>query len=290
MGKKVKDDSRILNANKPFLIIICVLFFLYSFTLIFPFLWLINNSVKAKMDFLNNPMSLMSFGKLHFENYLVMFTTFNLPKMFFNTLAMCLILPTVSIFMSNMAAYAVAKCRFIGKKTCYFLAMVNIFVHISGTLPVLYKLMTDLGLIDSLFGIVIMGAGGLNFQFLIFHGIYSNISREYKEAAEIDGAGRFRIFLQIYFPQVIPTSLSFWLLGFIGQWNNYATPYLFWPSQQTISTGIKYISDNITAGPFAMEYPKLFAAMIITIIPVILLFIVFQKPINNRDLGGGIKG
>ena len=244
MIKKVKDDSRILNANKPFLITICVIFFLYSFTLIFPFLWLINNSVKAKMGFLNNPMSLASLSDLHFDNYLVMFTTFNLPKMFLNTLAMCLILPTVSIFMSNMAAYAVAKCKFIGKRLCYFLAMVNIFVHISGTLPVLYKLMTDLGLIDSLFGIVIMGAGGLNFQFLIFHGIYSNISKEYKEAAEIDGAGRLQKIIYINLPVLVPTMLTLFILQ-CGQVLSVGYEKVYALQNATNTTGSEVISTYV---------------------------------------------
>lgn len=289
--KNIKEKERVLNANKPFLIVVCVIFFIYSLTLLFPFIWLFVNSLKDYRSFLNAPMALPSMNDLHFDNYVVMFTQFNLPRMFFNTLCMCLILPTVNILMTNMVAYACAKYKFVLNKLCYFLAMVQVFVSISGTLPVTYKLMTDLGLIDTLFGIVVMGSGGLNFQFLIMFGIYSNISNDYKEAAEIDGAGRGRIFVQVYFPQVLSTSLAFWLLGFIGQWNNYSTPYIFWPSEQTISTGIKYISDNIaTNRDYMFEYPKLFAAMLITILPVIVLYVIFQKPINNRDMGGGLKG
>lgn len=289
-SKKVKEDSRILNVNKPFLIAVCAVFAIYSLTLVFPFLWLIVNSLKDKYAFLDAPMSMPIVSDLRFDNYLTMFTAFDLPKMFLNTLLMCLLIPTVGILFTNMAAYAVSKYNFFLRGVCYTLAMVNVYVTISGTLPVTYKLMADTGLLDSLLGLVIMGSGGLNFNFLIMTGVYSNVSNEYKEAAEMDGAGRFRIYMQIYFPQVFPTALSFWILSFIGQWNNYTAPYLFWPSEQTISTGLKYISDNISSGPYALEYPKLFAAMIITIIPVVILFVALQKPINNRDLGGGLKG
>ena len=290
MIKKVKDDSRILNANKPFLITICVIFFLYSFTLIFPFLWLINNSVKAKMGFLNNPMSLASLSDLHFDNYLVMFTTFNLPKMFLNTLAMCLILPTVSIFMSNMAAYAVAKCKFIGKRLCYFLAMVNIFVHISGTLPVLYKLMTDLGLIDSLFGIVIMGAGGLNFQFLIFHGIYSNISKEYKEAAEIDGCTFFQTYYRIIVPLLKPVLATLCVLSFNGTWNDYLMPSIFTmsrPDQRPLIAGIVALK-NTDQG--AASWNLMLAGSTVSIIPVLIVYIFANKYIIGGLATGAVKG
>lgn len=288
---KFKEKERVLNANKPFLISVSIIFFIYSLTLIFPFVWLLMNSVKDYRAFMNNPMAIPAFSGIHLENYVVMFKQFNLPKMFLNTMLMCLVVPTVHIMMSNMVAYACAKYKFIFNKLCYFIAMVSIYVNISGTLPFTYKLMSDLGLIDNFLGIVILSSGGLNFQFLVMLGIYSNISNDYKEAAEMDGAGRFRIYLQVYFPQVFPTCLAFWILGFIGQWNNYTVPYLYWPSQQTIATGIRDISNSITTNKeYMFEYPKLFAAMLLTIVPVVVLYAIFQKPINNREVGSGVKG
>ena len=289
--KQVKDKERILNANKPFLITVSVIFFIYTITVAFPLVWLLLNSVRDFRSFLDAPMALPDIKNLHFDNYIVMFTQFPLPEMFLNTLLLCFVVPTVNLMMSNMVAYVCAKYKFILNKTIYFLAMVMIFVHISGTLAFTYKLMSDLMLIDTFLGIVILGSAGIDFQFLVMLGIYQNISNEYKEAAQIDGAGRFRIYLQIYFPQVFQTFLAFWLLGFIGQWNNYATPYLYWPSHPTLSTGIRQISNNITSNKeYMFEYTKLFAAMLIMIIPMFVLYGSFQKFISQRDLGGGIKG
>ena len=83
-----------------------------------------------------------------------------------------------------------------------------------------------------------------------------------------------------------------WLLGFIGIWNDYMTPYLYLPSHQTLSVGIYYISSQVTNGfsQFSGDYPKLFAAMLISIVPVVALFAAFQKKIMSVSMGGGIKG
>lgn len=286
---KVKEKQRVLNANKPFLITVCVLFGIYCVTLVFPFIWLIINSLKGTTEFLRDPIGMPT--KLLFSNYSTMFVEFNLPQMFINTLLICFIIPSVSLLVANGAAYAVAKFKFALRSFCYTLAMINIYVSIAGTLPTTYKLMNNLGLIDSLLGLVVMGSGGFSFDFLLLHGIYINISNEYREAAEIDGAGYWRIFLQIYFPQVFTTTLSLWLLSFIGQWNNYTSPYLFWHSAPTLATGIKTISDAVAnSKEYSLMYPKLFAAMVITIIPVILIFTCLQRPISKVSAGGGIKG
>lgn len=289
LKKKEREEKvKILNANKPFLIGISVIFAIYSLTLIFPFIWLFVNSLKTKFEFIDNPMA---FPKtLEWKNYVTMFSEFNLATMFLNTILMATIIPTVQLFITAGVAYVCAKFKSVTGKICYLCAMVQIYVVISGTLPTTYKMMADLGLLDSLLGLVFMGSGGLNFSFLLLFAIFQNISTEYKEAAEIDGAGNWRIFLQIYFPQVFTVILAHWLLAFIGQWNNYVAPKLFWPSAFTLATGIQNISNRIGSGVFAMEYPKLFAAMIITIIPVLLIFICFQGPINKMNAGGGIKG
>ena len=141
-------------------------------------------------------------------------------------------------------------------------------------------------------GMLLTATSGFGFPFLIFSSVFQNISKTYHEAAEIDGAGNWRIFLQIYLPQLSAVFGAQWLLGFIGIWNDYMTPYLYLPSHQTLSVGIYTISSQVSNGfsQFSGDYPKLFAAMIISIVPVVVLFMAFQKKIMNFSMGGGIKG
>ena len=107
-------------------------------------------------------------------------------------------------------------------------------------------------------------------------------------AAEIDGAGYWRRFLTIITPQAGATLIAMWILGFIGCWNDYAFPKIFLPSHKTLAVGVYEFSTKAsqTGGT---GYPQLFAAISISIIPILALFLAFQKQIMTISVGGGIK-
>ncbi len=286
---KVKSSKILTNASKPFLYTVCVIFSIYCVSLVFPFLWVLFNSFKEKNDFLLNPTSLHISLK-NITNYATIMEDFDLVGMFVNTILMSVVIPTVSIIVTVCTAYAVAKYPYKIGGIIFMLAMLDVYVTVTGTLPTTYKLMYNLNLMDRFIGIVIMGSGGLNFNFLILYGILKSLSQSYKEAAEIDGANPWTICFVIYLPQVMGTLLAMWVLAFIAQWNNYQTPYLFWPSHQTLATGLKNLSDNISKGEYALDYPRLFAAMVITIIPVFVVYAISQSLIAKINISGGIKG
>ncbi len=288
--RKRAKDKIITNASKAFLYTVIAIFGLYCLTLVFPFVWVFINSLKTKNDFILNPTNLATISLKNLTNYVTILEDFDLVGMFVNSILMSVIIPTVSIFVTSCTAYAVSKYPYKVGGVIFFFAMLDVYVTVSGTLPTTYKMMYDLNLMDSLFGIVIMGSGGLNFNFLILFGIFKNLSASYKEAAEIEGANPWIIYFKIYMPQVMGTLLAMWVLAFIAQWNNYQTPYLFWPSHQTLATGLKNLSDSISKGEYMLDYPRLFAAMIITIIPVFVIYTLFQKPITKIDMSGGVKG
>lgn len=274
--------------HKKILIVFCVIFALYSVTLVYPIGWMLYNSVKTKQEFMNNPWP--PAAKLMFSNYVEIFGLFNFGKMMWNSLTLSLGIPTVALFVTSCVSYAVAKYEFPGKRVLYFVAVAVMFIPTTGSLPVTFKLVNDLGLYDTYYGMIIRGAGGFGFNFLILHGVYSGISRTYAEAAKIDGAGNWRIFLQIMMPQASATMFAVWILGFIGQWNDYAAAKLFYPTHETLAVGLKTVSDLIaTSRDYMQDYPKLFAAVIIAVTPIIIIFIACQKYIIRLNMGGGIK-
>ena len=226
-----------------------------------------------------------------FNNYAEVFKLFNLGSMLFNSLSLSLTIPTASLFATACVSYAVAKYKFPGRRILYFIAISIMFIPTTGSLPVMFRLMHDLQLYDTLPGMIIKGASGFGFNFLILYGIFSGVSSTYAEAAKIDGASNWRIFLQIMIPQAKSTMFAVWILAFIGNWNDYASAYMFFPSHETLAVGLKRVSDNITtAGAYVLDYPKLFAAVIITITPVIIIFSACQRQIIRLNMGGGIKG
>lgn len=286
--KKIKEKK---NYSAP-LIVLAVIFFLYSLTLIFPLLWLLYNSLKGRQEFFNNPWAFPQdlFGNL--ANFGVVFTEFGLGEMLFNTVFLSIFCPLLGLFFTTCVAYAYAKHTFKGKKLLYAVAMIPMLVSIAGTQPATYKLINNLGLYDNLFGILLMNTGGFGFNFLLISSVFINISDAYKEAAQLDGAGNWRIFLTIYAPQASNLLIALFILSFIGTWNDYTTPFLYLPSHPTLATGIKSLEYRLTVGndSFQNDYPKLFACMLWSILPVLVLFVIFQDKIMKFSIGGGVKG
>ena len=263
----------------------------YAVTLAFPFLWLLYNSMKGNLEFAKDPLAFPAHIGTNIKNYVVIFQEFDMGTMFYNSLFLAIASPTVSIFFHMCTAYAYARHEFKCKKLLYILGITPMVVSIAGTLPTSYKLINDLGIYDNMYLWLLTGTAGFGMNFLLLASVFQNISGTYREAAEIDGAGPWRIFLRIYVPQASGIITAMWILGFIGVWNEYINPQLYFPSYKTLSTGIYNLQSQITSGngKFSGDYPKLFASMLISIIPIIAIFIIFQEKIMNYSFGGGIK-
>lgn len=288
MEKRENDAVKMDPSDRVILTVICVIFTIYSLTLFFPLVWLFVNSLKDKVDFLNNPWKIN--GKLLWSNYTAVFEAFNFGEMFFNSITLVLTQPIVGLFSTTCAAYAVSKFRFRLRKTIYVIAISVMFIPTTGSLAVTYKLMYDSGLIDTLPGMIIMATGGFGFNFLLLYNMFRGISWSYAEAAYVDGASNWRVFLQIMLPHAMPVLTAVLILGMIGTWNDYTGPLMFFSNHETVAVGIKRLSDQLTnPGQYSKDYPKLFAAMIISTVPVIVLFVACQKYIIRLNMGGGLK-
>ena len=275
-------------AHKKYLIVTCVIFCIYTVILLFPILWLFINSFKNFIEFSNTPWGLPS--TIEWTNYSFIFENFAFGGAFFNSILLCLTCPTAGIISTTFAAYALAKFDFKGKKARYFIHILPMLVCITGSTSTLYMFFNDLGIYDSIFSMIWSSAGGTGMNFLLVYGVFKNVSRTYMEAAEIDGASDFTVFFKIMIPQAIGIIGMLWMLSFIGSWNEYASYKLFVPSYPTVSTILLSIQTDVTEGDYANHYPEFFAAIMISIVPVILIFLLFQEQIMKISLGGGIKG
>ncbi len=286
IGNKTDEFHRIRQRqHKPALIVLTVIGMIYAFSLLYPFFWIFYNSLKTAEEFAFNPIGAPT--NMQWQNYLLIFKTYNIAEMLGNSIILCLAVPTVAMFSTCAMAYGLSKYNFRGKTILYYMAISVMFIPTVGTLPATYALMDSLGIIDTHIGLVLLESSGMGFNFLLMSSIFKNISIAYKEAAEMDGAGNWRIFLQVMLPQTVPMLVPVWILSFIGIWNGYQMPVLFLPSHKTVSVGLKAIADIATS---KREYPALFAAIIVMASPMVILFICFQKKIMQMNLGGGIKG
>ena len=282
------SKAKRVAAHKKYLIVTCVMFSIYAVVLIFPELWLLVNSFKDFLEFSDSPWGIPQ--KLQWSNYAFIFENFAMGEAFINSIILCLACPTAGVISTTFAAYALSKFEFRGKKILYFIHILPMLVCITGSTSTMYMFFNDLGIYDTFISMIWSSAGGVGMNFLLVYAVFKNVSRTYMEAAEIDGADDFTVFIKIMLPQAIGIVGTLWMLSFIGQWNEYASYQLFLPSHPTVSTALVSIQTNVTSGIYANHYPEFFAAIMISILPVIVIFLVFQEQIMQISLGGGIKG
>lgn len=192
----------------------------------------------------------------------------------------------LGIMSSTFLAYAVSKYEFKLKGFLYALALFVMTIPIYGSAPAYYKLIKWLKW-DNTWFYLLSTAGGFGFNFIIIHSFFEGVSKEYAEAAFMDGAGHFRVFLQVMLPMAIPAIMAVVITTFIGNWNDYMTPLLYIKNKATLSSGLYYFKENSNHNAADHIY---YAGLLISLLPVLVLFICFQNTIMEKVYAGGLKG
>lgn len=277
------------NNKKWLYIIVFAIFVIYSLTLILPFVWLINNSFKTAEDFFFNVWGVPKrfFGTNYADGFTVTVNGYNLFGMILNSVFVCVVGVLVSMFFNLCASYIFARFNFFGRKLIYALAITLMIVPTVGSTSALYLFMMKTNLYDTYLGLFVLQANPFTFNFLLLYACFIGISKSYEEAAEIEGASAWTIFVRIMIPQAAPVLLSLSIIQFIGIWNDFYTPYMFLPSKLTLAVGLDILNSKMT---YDNNYPMLFAIMVISVIPVLILFVLFQRTIMENTVAGGLKG
>lgn len=279
------------------------IFLIYAFSLVVPFLYIFVNSFYTSVVYGDNPdvRNWLRFDLFTFSNYTQAFNKslmVNTPSgkqvyffgMVGNSLLYILITTVPNIASSLLAAYVMSKFKFPGKKLLFSIIIAIQVIPILGATSAYYKLVVnDLQLANKPWLYWIVNLGGFDFAFVLFYGYYNSVSWEYAEAAEIDGASNFQIFLRIMLPMAKPIIAALFITQAISAWNDYLTPYMYLEDFPTLSYGLfQYYSDAIYTGGGNM--PLLFAGIILSVIPVLVLYIIFHKTIMENTVAGGLKG
>lgn len=282
------DKIKRSGTDLAFMWIMFVLFVLYAISLLFPFLWCFMNSFKGMQEFFYNVNGLPVVW--YFDNWKTSFTlsidnNITIPQMYLNSVILTVGCTFFSMFSCSATAYVLTKFDFYGKSAIYTAAIVIMMIPTMGSMAAMYRLYNNIGLINTYTGIFITSMGGFGSGFLLLYGFYKNLSWTYAEAAQIDGAGHFRIYFGIMLPMAVPALTAVGILTGIGFWNDYFTVYMYAPEKANIAYGIQRISSEAGA-----DLPQVFAAMMLSVIPVLAVFACFQKTIMQNTAVGGVKG
>lgn len=270
---------------------VSVLFLLYTATLIYPFVIAFLNTMKTSAEYWIDPAGLPD--RFSLSNFGRAFTEFKVEEhtylgMLLNSLVLSVLSAFLAVTSSCLSAYILAKYKFRGSGAIYVGAIVLMMLPSIGTLPAMYQLMLDLHFKNSVLGVSLTAAGGFGSYFLFLYAAFSTVSWNYAEAAFVDGAGNFWTFFRVMLPQVRGTLLALLLLSFISTWNDYLTPYLYLDRNPTIALGLHRFEVVIRQG--SADYPLFFAGVLISILPVLLLFLIFQDTLMSNVSVGGLKG
>ena len=289
MSVKIKDKVNRSKTERVFVIFTVIILALYAITLIYPFVWIFINSFKKANDFVKDiwgfPTSFFMKNWIDAFNLVVPNVNVDFKGMYLNTIFFVIVNVSVSLFFNAISAYVVAKYPFKIMKIIYSVALIFFVVPMFGSVATIYKFVNDVNLYDTYLGVIILSMQYFGVTFLFLYSFFRSLSWTYAEAAFIDGAGHFRVFISIMMPMSIPALGALGIMGVIGTWNDFFTVYMYAPSKATIGVGLHVLSLNIRG-----EYPKLFAAMFISMVPIVVLFSVFQKTIMENVSFGGIKG
>ncbi len=227
----------------------------------------------------------------HLENYIDAFTLLevrdtNMIQMIGNSLWLTLGGAFLDVFCSLMMAYACAKYRFFGRNILHGTSIVTMMLPIIGSGGAAYRLIYGLGLNDSVFYLVTYAAG-FGSQYIILYGFMQNLSWSYAEAAYLDGASEMQVFLKVMIPMCISPIVALGVLRAITIWNDYSTCLLYLTNLPTLATGLYLFNLEMV---YRVRMDILMAASMLSVLPILILFMVFNKTLLDLDLGGGLKG
>ena len=299
--KKKKIDTRArfkpVTSQRVVIYIVFVVFVLYALTLLFPFGWMLLNSVRDQHEFLASPfafptsfnfVSNYSQAIFRFRIEAIGGREFSLATMFLISVFITIVGTALSVIFSAMLAYTVCKYKFRGRGLVYTLVIFALIVPLVGTLPATFDLMGRLRLLNTFPGILILYSASYGMAFLLLYGFYKSISWSYAEAAFIDGAGHFGVFFKIMLPLSKPALIAVGIIAGIGIWNDYGTPAIFLQNFPPLAVGLNAMVEQMAE--WELNFPVLFAAMLISVTPVIIIFAAFQKTIMKNTVAGGLKG
>ncbi len=266
-------------------ILLGVLLFFLCFLFLMPIIWVIGSSFKSGGELFSWPPSL--FGKNpSWDNYIKALQEGDFTRYFLNTVFVSIMATVLTVIVNVMSGYAFAKYRFKGQTILFGIVLATLMVPLEVIMIPIFKVIVATNLYNNLWGLIIPAVASPTAVFLVKQ-YYVGIPDAYMEAARIDGASETNIFLRIMLPLAKPVISVLCIFSFMWRWNDYLWPKL------VINSKTKYTIQLALAnfsGEYSVDWNTLLAMSVISMIPVIIVFVSLQKYIIGGMTAGGVKG
>lgn len=260
-------------------------FFIISVSIcIYPFFYMINNSLKTGMEILNYPFLLPQ--KINFSGYIKVFTELKIGRLFFNSSFIALSVTVLNVLLNSMVAYALEKMNFKYRNHIFRIVLFTMMIPPVLLLIPTYMLLFNLGWKNT-YRVLIIPCAVSAYNIFLFKQFFKQISNNYIESAQIDGANHLIIFIRIILPMSIPVLSTVAILSFMGSWNDFMGPLLYINDQNlyTIQLGITKFRSLIPG----TNLQAIYASTTFATIPVVLFYILFQNQFVKAYTGFSLK-
>lgn len=262
-----------------------IILILYSCITIFVLAVTVMDSLKTKGDLVTNFVGLPK--AISLSSYISVLVEGDFLLYFKNSLILTVCGTVGCILLSSMAAYGIARYRFRGRGVLSAYFMIGMMVPVQVSVLPLFIILRNLGLINHLLGLILVYISGISMSCLMFQKFFRTIPTALEESARIDGCHDLRVFFSIILPITKPIMFTMALITAIGQWNDFYLPMVLLGNKNvtTLTLAIyRYI------GQFTKYMSESMAAVVITLIPVIIIYFAFSSQIVEGLTGGAVKG
>jgi ABC-type glycerol-3-phosphate transport system permease component len=257
-----------------------------SVTTIAPLIYMVLISFKKNVFIVSNPMDAI-IGSHTLGNYIKVWNTSHMSVYFMNSLIVALVTTGFTVFLGSMMAYAFARFDFPGRRLLMGILLAELMIPAIMILIPQFLLARDLHLLDSLAGLILFYVGAnLAFNTFLMIGFFRGIPSELDDAMRVDGAGSWRRYWQLILPLSRPALAAAGIFSFLGSWDEYvwALTIINDPSKRTMPIGIALFN-----GAHVTDWGLTFAASTISLLPVLVIFLVFQRQFVNGVISGALK-
>ena len=280
---------------KLYKIFIYTVLILLAVTVAVPVLWVFFASFKENSEFYGDPWT---FPKgLYFKNFVDAWTDAHMGDHFLNSVTVTLMAIAMLLILALPCAYVLSRFSFKGRTLVKGLMMGGLFINVSYIVVPIFLMLTDLGkLLETSFFLnnhfilaLIYASTALPFTVYLLQSYFSTLPAAYEEAAAIDGASPFVTMLRVMLPMARPAVITVILFNFLSFWNEYiiALTFMTKDSSKTLPVGLMNLMKAQNA---AAEYGKMYAGLVMVMLPTLILYICVQKKLTHSLAVGGVKG
>jgi ABC-type glycerol-3-phosphate transport system permease component len=258
----------------------------FALVCLVPLFWVVSSSLKLTSEIAANPLGPPV--ALRFENYAEAWTTGRFGKYVGNSIIYSVPIVLGSLFLSCLAGYGFARFRMPGGSLLFYLLLLGLMVPFQSIMIPMFYMLRDLGFLGTYWAMIVPSiALGMPFGIFFMRAFFLRLPQELAEAAEIDGAGEWGVFWRVMLPLSLPGITSLGVFTFMGAWNSFLLPLIYVQKEELrpLIIGLMFFRSRYT-----QNIPLTMAGAVIAMLPIVIVYIIFQRKFIQGMTAGAVKG